>query len=368
MFWTISILILLAAGLLALWPLFGKDSGGKMFALAAILMLPLAGYWLYQGVGSPQGLDPELAQVAHPDSSGAPDGMSDMNVMAERLRERLTETPEDMQGWLLLGRSYKSLQQYPQALEALETADRLVPGQPLVQVELVEARLFVSGDPQITPEMTAQLEQAVGAEPGLQKGLWLLGIAAAQAGDDARALEWWEQLRQQIEPNSPIEQSVIDQINQVKARLGEPAETASPPATIAAQAAPAAVPEQAALATGAWPGAAIRVELSAADTQAEVPAGAVLFIIVREESAGPGPPLGAKRVNQPQFPLQVTLTDGDSMMAQRPISSSPNLRLQARLSLSGQANPSAGDWQSTPATVSAQGGQTTTLILDQKVE
>jgi cytochrome c-type biogenesis protein CcmH len=73
-------------------------------------------------------------------------------------------------------------------------------------------------------------------------------------------------------------------------------------------------------------------------------------------------------VNQPQFPLQVTLTDRDSMMAQRPISSSPRLQLQARLSLSGQPIPSTGDWQSSPAVVSIEAATPTTLILDQKID
>jgi cytochrome c-type biogenesis protein CcmH len=110
----------------------------------------------------------------------------------------------------------------------------LAPDQPLVQVELVEARLFVSGDPRITPEMVATLEQAVSAEPTLQKGLWLLGIAAAQQGDDVRALEWWEKLRAQIEPGSQIEQSVLEQMDQARVRLGKTSQPAVTPPMAAA--------------------------------------------------------------------------------------------------------------------------------------
>jgi cytochrome c-type biogenesis protein CcmH len=274
---------------------------------------------------------------------------------------------------VLLGRSYKTLQNYPLALEALETANRLAPDQPLAQVELVEARLFVSGDPRITPEMVATLEQAVSAEPTLQKGLWLLGIAAAQQGDDARALEWWEKLRAQIEPGSQIEQSVLEQMDQARARLGQTSQPAvTPPlatapvttAAATAQQTPQADPQQA----PAQQGIDVRVELGANMAQQAVPPDAALFIIVRPEGAGGGPPLGARRINQPEFPVTVTLTDKDSMMAQRLISSSPRLQLQARLSLSGQPTPAAGDWQSFPASTSAVNAEITSLVLDQQVK
>jgi cytochrome c-type biogenesis protein CcmH len=92
----------------------------------------------------------------------------------------------------------------------------------------------------------------------------------------------------------------------------------------------------------------------------------VLFIIWPEGASG-GPPL-KPRVNQPQFPVTLTLTDSDSMMAQRPISSSPRLQLQARLSLSGQPTPSTGDWQSPLSNASTVGEKAITLVLDQQVE
>jgi cytochrome c-type biogenesis protein CcmH len=372
MFWGISLLVLLAAGVLVLWPLLGRESGWKIPALTGILLLPLAGYWLYHGVGSPQALDQIPAQAPH-QVTGDASQANEMSTLTERLRQRLESNPEDVQGWVLLGRSYKTLQDYPLALEALENANRLAPDQPLVQVELVEARLFVSGNPSITPEMTATLEQAVTTEPTLQKGLWLLGIAAAQQGDDVRALEWWEKLIAQIEPGSQIEQSVLEQMDQARVRLGQtsqPAVTppvATAPATAAvatAQQIPQSAPQQA----PGPQGIDIRVELGPNMAQQSIPPNAVLFIIVRPEGAGGGPPLGARRVNQPEFPVTVTLTDKDSMMAQRPISSSPRLQLQARLSISGQPTPSAGDWQSSPSTTSTINGGVTSLVLDQQVK
>ena len=271
MFWSISLLILLIAGLLTMGPLLGKGAKWRLATLSGILLLPVAGYWLYQGVGTPQALDPAMVRAPEHSEAGmarAHAGTADMATLTERLRKRLEENPNDIEGWVLLGRSYKNLQKFPLAIEALEKADSLSPGMPLVQVELVEARLFASGDPKFTAEMVSTLETAVAAEPSLQKGLWLLGIATAQAGDDAGALKWWEQLRAQLEPGSSIEKSLTEQIAQVRTRLGqapepEPASTpASPPTSP-----PASSP--------ATPGTEIRVELSdaAGKSWPQIPAG-----------------------------------------------------------------------------------------------
>ncbi len=377
MFWLISLLILLIAGLLALSPLLGKGSNWKLATIALILVLPMAAWWLYHQVGTPQALDQASLRAPAQEPEGPEHAANtDMATLTEGLRLRLEENPDDVEGWILLGRSYKNLQNYPLAIEALEKADSLQPGQPLLQVELVEARLFASGQQHFTAEMTAALEQAVAADPSLQKGLWLLGIAAAQAGDDARAVSWWEQLLPQVEPGSQVEQMVQSQLAEARSRLGQaPASAPGSSPTATPTSTPTVAPTSTPTAAQAWQGLDIQVELSAAASQAwpqlppgAVPPGTVLFIIIRPEGAAGGPPLGAHRVVQPQFPLHLTLSDQDSMMEQRPISSAPRLELQARLSRNGQPTPSAGDWQSAALAVSSTSAEPAKLMVDKQLE
>jgi cytochrome c-type biogenesis protein CcmH len=365
MFWALAATFLLIAAVLTLWPLLVGKTLWKPMALLLVFAVPAAAAWLYQGVGTPAALEPEARQPM--DLSGA--GMADLT---DRLQARLTATPEDLDGWVLLGRSYKTLQRYPEALQALETANRLVPEQPMVLVELVEARLFASGDPRITPEMVALLEQAVGSEPGLQKGYWLLGIAAAQRGDDAGAIARWEELLEQVEPGSGVADAVTAQIAEARTRLGIPAGE-SPPAGETLTAGEATVAGEAPLAgeapvIGAAPLFAVEVTLSptARETLGPLPPEATLFVVVRPAGAAAGPPLGARKIERPEFPLTLSLTDKDSMLPQRPISSAGEVEIQARLSFTGQALPVTGDWQSQPA--SGLSGQPIRLLLDQQVE
>ena len=335
MFWTLSIGILLLTGLATLWPLLGRGSNLKAVAGVLILLIPVAGYFMYQNVGTPRALEmPATAIIAA--------GAGDMNALTAQLRSRLEAEPDNVEGWVLLGRSYKTLQQYPQALEALENASRLAPDDPLVMVELVEAQLFVSGNPQVTAEMSQTLKQAVSVDPALQKGLWLLGIGAAQAGDDRQAVDWWNRLLAQLEPGSGIAQSVQEQISQASMRLGDTA----PPTT---------GNQQAEAGDAVWEGLEIIIELAKpnAGEDFQLPADAAVFVIARAQGSTGGPPLGVSRIPRPEFPLVVKLTDENSMLPQRPISSAPALTIQARLSLSGQPIAAGGDWQSQSVSVGA---------------
>ena len=344
MFWIISWAVLSLACLLTLKPLLSTNGKLKIAGMAGVVLLPFSVYFLYQGVGTPAALD---AAVHTPLQAG----QSDMDALTEQLRNRLKEDPEQVEGWILLGRSYKTLQKYPEALDALETANRLVPGQPLIEVELVEARLFASGNPRITADMTARLEHAVAREPTLQKGFWLLGIAAAQAGDDKRAIEWWEKLSPMLEPGSEIAESVSQQIARARNRLGMEPPMPTTPAE-------------------SRQGHEVYVELSPAanNSISDLLPGSALFIIVRAAGVTAGPPLGARRVEQPRFPLHLILDDSDSMLPERPISSSTEVTLQARLSLAGQPIASAGDWQSAPVELAIDSSEPSRLVLDHQVE
>ena len=51
---------------------------------------------------------------------------------------------------------------------------------------------------------------------GQQKALWLMGIAATQAGEDEAAISYWETLVQQLEPDSGSAQSVQQQIGEAQ--------------------------------------------------------------------------------------------------------------------------------------------------------
>lgn len=364
MFWVISFSALFVAALVTFLPMLRGKTFLQPAALALSFLLPAGALWLYTEVGTPEAIslpNKPAAQAPHPGADAA--GSSDIDTMVEGLRARLTESPEHLEGWMLLARTLKTMQRYPEALDALQTAHRIAPDDPAVMVELAEARVFVSPDGQFDGDSIAMLERAVERDPQQQKGLWLLGIAAAQSGDTEGAIARWEVLLAQLEPGSGVAQSVQNQINEANARLGGVA--AEPVSMPAASAAQESVPTEPA-GEGVWRGTPIRIAASD-EARSKIPTGATLFVIIRSAGAAVGPPLGVRRVIDPILPLDITISDSDSMLQERKISLENEVQLQARISLSGSPAAASGDWQSTPVVVSLDDTDTVELILDQQL-
>jgi cytochrome c-type biogenesis protein CcmH len=326
MFYSLSIAIAVLTGVALCWPMLKQSRAARNYGLSLVLALPIIALLLYQQVGSPQGIGVSgtpQGLAAHPAQGDNP-----MDAMIAKLEERLQQNPADLEGWVLLGRSYKTLQQYSQAQAALLRAIQLAPDDPLVLAELAEAKLFASGNPTIGPDARAMLERALSIDPGQQKALWLLGIAASQDGDDATAIAHWQKLVGLAGPDSPVAASVQQMIDQAQTRLG----STEPLATVA-------------------PAARLVVEVSFDQPEFELPEQATLFLIVRDPATS-GPPLGAKRVDSPVFPVTLNLSDADSMMAERPISGTDPVEIVARISLNGSPVAGPGDPESQPAVVS----------------
>ena len=353
MFWAIAAAVLFAAALITLLPLLRAKSLWKPLALAMVFLLPAAGLWMYQEIGTPDaiGLRPPPQRVANTSETHSPESQ-EMDSMIAGLRARLSENPEDLDGWMLLARTLRTTQRYQEAVDALETANRLAPDDPGVMVELVEARIFLTPDGLINDEMIAALKQVLDQQPGMQKALWLMGIASSQAGDEAAAITYWESLLVQLEPGSPVAQSVQSQIDQARANMGTVVEET-----------PVAVLED----DGSWQG--IRLMVAAGESaQSRIPAGGVLYVMIRAPGPAMGPPLGVRRIIDPVLPLEIMISDQDSMLEERQISSEGELRLQARISLTGSPSPGTGDWQSEPLTVSLNSAEAVELVIDQRVE
>lgn len=351
MFWTFSAGALLFAALITFRPLLSGKTLWQPAGLALVFLLPAAALWMYTGIGTPAALELEPPrQAASAPSEHSPESQ-EMDAMIDGLRSKLTENPEDLDGWMLLARTLKTTQRFPEALAALETAQRIAPEDPRVMVELAEAQIFVSPNGDISEDISALLQRALELDPAQQKALWLLGVAAAQTGDYAFAINYWESLLEQVEPGSAIAKSVQAQINQAKTELGMEVEE---------------VPVAAAI-EGAWQG--VRLTVSAdADAAEMIPTGGVLYVMIRNAGVAMGPPIGVRRIIDPLLPLDITISDADSMLKERQISAETEIQLQARISLTGSPSAQPGDWQSTPVVVAMDSNNPVELVIDQQVE
>jgi cytochrome c-type biogenesis protein CcmH len=329
--------------------------------LAMALLLPLGSVLVYLTIGTPQALDPTLAAASAPEGSphGGGEGTPQMEQAIAGLEKRLEAEPENADGWMLLGRAYKTMQRFEPARDALKRAFDLQPNNPDVMVEYAEAIALAHPERDIAGEPQALLEQALADNPQHERALWLLGIGAAQVGDYTGAIARWEALLPLLDAeDAEIRTQVEAQLAEARSRAGLPAAapaTAPVPATTAAPqpapapAAPAALatPVAAAAAAGAPAAAAggpsLTVEVDIApELAAKLAPTDVLYVFARA-AEGPRMPLALQRLPGAKFPLTLTLDDSMAMMPAMTLSSVPQVVVGARVSKTGVANPQSGD-------------------------
>ncbi len=371
MFWAIAAAALFIAAIVTFFPLLRRKSLWQPAALALTFLLPAAGLWIYSDVGTPEaiGMAPTPRQAES--TAGHSPESAEMDSMIAGLRAKLAENPADLDGWMLLARTLRATQRFPEAVTALETAHGIDPENPYVMVELAETWIFTNPDGRIEDRVVAMLERALEIDPSQQKALWLMGIAASQAGDDAFAISYWESLLELMEPGSKVAQSVQVQIDEAKTRLGMGVEVATAAPVTETSSEPVAQPDIAVAPApaedGTWQGTPISINISE-EAGAAIPEQFVLFVMIRSPGPAVGPPIGVRRLINPAFPLALTITDRDSMLQERKISLESEIQIQARVSLSGSPTANNGDWQTVPVTVALASTETVELILDQRVE
>ena len=113
-------------------------------ALVLIVLLPLSVITLYTFLGSPSMVNMPVQQQVQPQSQiTEPENNSqkvaDVASLFERLKQRLEENPDDVDGWKMMGLSYMHFEQYGQAVEAYKMATRLSPDDMEAQQGLARA-------------------------------------------------------------------------------------------------------------------------------------------------------------------------------------------------------------------------------------
>ena len=343
-FWIFAVVLLAIPAAVISWPLFAGSPRERMTGMLMLLAMPLVGLFLYQQIGSPEAVN-QATVSAHQqgaDQQAHATEQTSMNAMIAGLQQRMAENPDDPEGWLMLGRSLKTMQRYAEAETALTNANRLMPDNALIMVELAEASLFTSGKAEISPQVLQLIEDALVIDPLQQKGLWLLGMAAAQSGDEARAITVWQTLLNQLDPASGAAVTVTQQIELAQARLGQPVAGLDFPVTITL----------------------------ADDLAGAVPANAVLFVFIHPAGAT-GMPLAVKRIAAQNFPISVHFNDADLLRPDMTLNDHAQLDISARISMTGTANAAPGDLQASPVTVDTEAQAETlaeiALHLDQRV-
>jgi cytochrome c-type biogenesis protein CcmH len=270
-------------------------------------------------------------------------------AMIGRLARRLEKQPDDLQGWLLLGRSYAVIEQFPLSVRAYQRADNLAQGKNAEALMGLGDALINAGQSDFNGRAGRLFEQALELDGTSVKALFYSAVAAMERSEFPLAKTRFQRLLDGSPPPE-VRRVIEEQIRAIDTQVLMAAQTGA-----GSRPAAGSAPQPAAAAAAV--GVPLRITLSQA-VAGKAAAGAPLFVLARIPGQR-GPPLAARRL-EARFPQDVDLLSTDAMLAGTGFTAGQEIEIEARIANGGSASSRSGDPFGT-AVVRA-GGQTRTVI------
>lgn len=426
-FWTVVTVMVVMATAVLVVPLFWSQRAPdeaaarrrQRIALAvAVVAVPLVSLSVYSLIGSPH----LLGLPRNASAQDAPDRMlphagarmlkpgeraSDLAAATARLEARLAADPDDAAGWRLLAQAYRFAGRDADAQRAesmasvrasTSTAGASAPKDDSLAALVAAARARVKAVPRdrdawatlaeglrrqrdfaaalaafarraelgsMTADLWADYADAHGAAHGgldetsaryiaealkideqHPKALWLLGSYQTARGDYRGALATWDRLAALLPADSSDARIIA-------------ANRAEASAALAGTGVPAVATLRA--------NVVLRGEVEVAPQwRSSVPRGATLFVVAKSVD-DPGPPLAVYRTAADRLPVRFVLDDTLAMLPSRTLSASRAVIVEARISVSGRAEPQPGDLRAVSGRIDPRSGDPLRLVIAERI-
>ena len=194
---------------------------GLGFGLATFAVLAATGAYVLMGrpdlVGARRSADAALP-ADHP--------VADVPAMIGQLEAKMKQTPNDAEGWRMLGWSYMQTGRNADAAKAYGRAAALVPA----NAEYLSAQgeaLVLGAQGKVAPETQAVFRKALADDPADPRARYFLAVAKDQGGDRKGAMDDWIALLKSAPPGAAwaaevrgfVEKTAREQGQDISARL-----------------------------------------------------------------------------------------------------------------------------------------------------
>lgn len=279
------------------------------------------------------------------------DQEAEITRLVEQLAERLRESPDNPDGWLLLANSYQTLEQYDKAAQAYAEATQWTTLKAWAQINYAET-LFAR-DGHFGSEANQLLESALAQEPDNVRGLFLIGLAKLQQKNYRETIAHWQHLVALPDNDPKTVAAVREKIAEIRQLAEQQGQTIAEVAT----------KEQTTEQSAEEGACLIHIQVSLApELASQVVASDTLFVYAKARQ-GPPMPLAIKRFTADDLPLQTCLGNADAMIKTMTIEHFAEVIVVARISKSGSAKIQAGDLQGqSEPLATAQNSDTQILI------
>ena len=257
--------------------------------------------------------------------------------MVAQFAAKMEQDPTNLQGWVMLARSYRILGRNAEAAKAYERAGNFIDSDPQLLADYADV-LASNANGSFVGKPLKLINQALKLDPNNLMALWLSGTASYAAGNYKAAVQTWEKLAQQLPPGTEDARSIEASIADARSKGG--------------------LSSQASVNTKGISG---KIEI-AADIKSKVKSGDIVMVIARKP--GERMPVAVLKKSVSEFPMSFSLTDALAMNPSAPLSQLSEASIEVRISKTGMAKPEVGDLISAPQTVKV-GANNIRLVIDQ---
>lgn len=286
--------------------------------------------------------------AASPDAAGHSTQAAQIEAMVAKLQEKLKAKPDDVEGWVMLGRTYTAQGKFAEALPAFRKVTELKPDDAQAYADLADATAMVNNRT-LEGEPEKLILKALQLDPGNVKALSLAGTVAFNKNDFKAAAGLWQRAVDKADPNGDFAKQLQGALAEARERAGMPAgpgaAAPAPAATAGAKPAGAAAPLGASVSG--------RVALSAA-LKGKVNPDDMVFVFARA-AGGSRMPLALLTRKVSDLPFEFSLDDSMAISEAAKLSGAPQLIIGARIGKAVMPQPGDPEVLSVPVALGAQG-------------
>lgn len=339
-----------------------------------ILAIPLAAVSLYMLLGDTRGMLPQAqlasaTQFHSQDMAEIPPGHAEIKSVVDNLVARLNENPDDLEGWVMLGRTYAIMGRFDEASMTYARLIEMVPDSAQLLSDYADV-LAMTNNGSLIGKPAELINRALELDPDYPKALALAGTVEFEQEKYDQATLYWERLLSVIPADSRLANSVSESIAQAKSLASDGKDSDAPPMQLAqnsnistdlpAEKRRQPQSEKSDSAQSANITGTVTLSPSLAS---KVSSNDTLFVFARAET-GPKMPLAILRLTAKDLPATFSLDDDMAMTPTMKMSSFPQVVIGARITKSGQAVPASGDLEGFSEPVKI-GDSNVTVVIDQ---
>ncbi|MDR0247559.1 MAG: c-type cytochrome biogenesis protein CcmI [Burkholderiales bacterium] len=197
-----------------------RQKSAIIWSVAGSLAVLCVAGLLYFMIGTPTAFDPKVAASEAVEKDPHDFSPSQMEEMLNAFAAKLENEPGNIEGWLMLARSYVQLGKYPQAATTYEKILGRIPDEANVLADYADLVAVMQGG-RLDGRPMELVERALKADPAHWKALALAGTYAFEKQNYAQAEAYWIRVKAAVPPDSEIAHAIDGSIAEARERAGK---------------------------------------------------------------------------------------------------------------------------------------------------